>query len=46
MSTFSKENTHTTIAPNQFIHYSDTLVSAAGIFEARFFNFGDPQIYE
>ncbi|KAK2386120.1 G-type lectin S-receptor serine/threonine-protein kinase [Trifolium repens] len=43
MPTFSKHNTHTTIAPNQFIQYSDTLVSAAGIFETGFFNFGDPQ---
>ncbi|CAK8564592.1 unnamed protein product [Lathyrus sativus] len=41
--TFSKLNTFTTIAPNQFIQYSDTLVSAAGTFEAGFFNFGDPQ---
>ncbi|GAU20886.1 hypothetical protein TSUD_120780 [Trifolium subterraneum] len=43
MPTFSKQNTYTTIAPNQFIQYSDTLVSAAGTFEAGFFNFGDPQ---
>jgi hypothetical protein len=38
--TFSNQNTLTT---NQFIRYNDTLVSAAGTFEAGFFNFGDPQ---
>ncbi|KAI5410760.1 G-type lectin S-receptor-like serine/threonine-protein kinase At4g27290 isoform X1 [Lathyrus oleraceus] len=43
MPTFSKQNTFTTIAPNQFIQYSDTLVSAGETFEAGFFNFGDPQ---
>ncbi|XP_058721814.1 G-type lectin S-receptor-like serine/threonine-protein kinase At4g27290 [Vicia villosa] len=43
MPTFSKQNTFKTIALNQFIQYSDTLVSAAGVFEAGFFNFGDPQ---
>ncbi|GAU20885.1 hypothetical protein TSUD_120770 [Trifolium subterraneum] len=36
-------NTLTIIAANQFIQYGDTLVSAAGTFEAGFFNFGDPQ---
>ncbi|XP_058769167.1 G-type lectin S-receptor-like serine/threonine-protein kinase At4g27290 [Vicia villosa] len=43
MPTFSKQNTFTTIAPNQFIQYNDSLVSAAGTFEAGFFNFGDSQ---
>ncbi|GAU20884.1 hypothetical protein TSUD_120760 [Trifolium subterraneum] len=43
MPTFTKQNTLTIIAPNQFIQYGDTLVSAAGTFEAGFFNFGDPQ---
>ncbi|CAJ2638945.1 unnamed protein product [Trifolium pratense] len=43
MPTFSKQNTLTIITPNQFIQYGDTLVSAAGTFEAGFFNFGDPQ---
>ncbi|CAK8564582.1 unnamed protein product [Lathyrus sativus] len=37
---FAEQNS---LAPNQFIQYSDTLVSAGGIFEAGFFNFGDPQ---
>ncbi|KAL5078196.1 hypothetical protein RYX36_017180 [Vicia faba] len=43
MPIFSKQSAFTTIAPNQFIQYSDTLVSAARTFEAGFFNFGDPQ---
>ena len=43
MPTFSTQNTFTTIAPNQFMQYSDTLVSAAGMYEAGFFNFGDSQ---
>ncbi|KAI5410756.1 hypothetical protein KIW84_056051 [Lathyrus oleraceus] len=43
MPTFSKQNTFTIIAPNQFIQYHETIVSAAGTFEAGFFNFGDPQ---
>jgi hypothetical protein len=43
MPTFCKQDTFTTIAPNQFMQYSDTLVSAAGTFEAGFFNFGDSQ---
>ncbi|CAK8564584.1 unnamed protein product [Lathyrus sativus] len=38
--TFSYQNT---LAPNQFLQHHETLVSAAGIFEAGFFNFGDPQ---
>ncbi|KAI5410740.1 variant 2, G-type lectin S-receptor-like serine/threonine-protein kinase SD1-1 [Lathyrus oleraceus] len=37
---FSEQNT---LAPNQFIRYHETIVSAGGIFEAGFFNFGDPQ---
>ncbi|XP_058721813.1 G-type lectin S-receptor-like serine/threonine-protein kinase At4g27290 [Vicia villosa] len=37
---FSNQNT---LAPNQFIRHHETLVSAAGTFEAGFFNFGDPQ---
>ena len=40
MPTFSKLNT---LTPNLFIQYNETLVSAAGTFEAGFFNFGDPQ---
>ncbi|CAJ2638939.1 unnamed protein product [Trifolium pratense] len=44
MPTFSKQKTLTTIAPNQFIQYTDTLVSADGTFESGFFNFGDPQL--
>ena len=43
MPTFSKQNTLTTIVPNQFIQYNETLVSTDGTFEAGFFNFGDPQ---
>ncbi|GAU41730.1 hypothetical protein TSUD_349910 [Trifolium subterraneum] len=43
MLTFSKQNTLTTIARNQFMQYGDKLVSAAGVFEAGFFDFGDPQ---
>jgi len=43
MPTLSKQNTLTTIAPNQFMQFGDTLVSAAGRFEAGFFNFGDSQ---
>jgi len=38
--TFSKQNTLTS---NQFMQYGDTLVSAAGMYEAGFFKFGDPQ---
>ncbi|CAL5201501.1 unnamed protein product [Lathyrus oleraceus] len=38
---FSEQNT---LAPNQFIRYPETIVSAGGIFEAGFFNFGDPQL--
>ncbi|KAL5063103.1 hypothetical protein RYX36_024840 [Vicia faba] len=37
---FSKQYT---LVPNQFIQHHETLVSAAGTFEAGFFNFGDPQ---
>ncbi|CAJ2638930.1 unnamed protein product [Trifolium pratense] len=40
MPTYCIQHTLTT---NQFIQYNDTLVSAAGTFEAGFFNFGDPQ---
>ncbi|GAU20890.1 hypothetical protein TSUD_120820 [Trifolium subterraneum] len=40
MPIYSIQNTLTS---NQFIQYNDTLVSAAGTFEAGFFNFGDPQ---
>ncbi|RHN65869.1 putative protein kinase RLK-Pelle-DLSV family [Medicago truncatula] len=43
MPTFSRQNYFTTIAPNQFMQYGDTLVSAAGMYEAGFFNFGDSQ---
>lgn len=42
-NTSSKQNTVTTIAPNQYIQYNETLVSSAGTFEAGFFNFGNPQ---
>jgi len=41
--TLSKLNTLTTIAPNQFMQFGDTLVSGAERFEAGFFNFGDSQ---
>ncbi|CAJ2638948.1 unnamed protein product [Trifolium pratense] len=40
MPTYSIQHT---LTPNQYIQYNDTLVSAAGTFEAGFFNFGDPQ---
>ncbi|RHN65876.1 putative protein kinase RLK-Pelle-DLSV family [Medicago truncatula] len=43
MPTLSKQNTFTTIAPNQFMQFGDTLVSAAERYEAGFFNFGDSQ---
>ncbi|AES68952.1 putative protein kinase RLK-Pelle-DLSV family [Medicago truncatula] len=43
MLTFSTQKTFTTIAPNQFMQYGDTLVSAAERYEAGFFNFGDSQ---
>jgi len=43
MPTFSKQNTFTTIAPNHFMQFGDTLVSGTGRFEAGFFYFGDPQ---
>ncbi|AES70324.2 S-locus lectin kinase family protein [Medicago truncatula] len=42
MPTYSKHKTLTTIASNQFMQYSDTLVSGDGLFEAGFFNFRDP----
>ncbi|KEH33072.1 S-locus lectin kinase family protein [Medicago truncatula] len=43
MPNLSTQKTFTTIAPNQFMQFGDTLVSAAGMYEAGFFNFGDPQ---